>query len=163
MDIKEFKQKILDKLKGNGVDVSKFHLEVLNFIDENHLCSLWYGAGVATVNYKGHKFYLEANGDIRFDLYDENNEWIDGFVDKRNGGSLYGWNNDLLPNDEALSQLIEKNRIIFQNNNWFEIVVADSEGNVYDLMDVRDENELDEAIISMIEDMDKIIKYIEDN
>lgn len=30
-------------------------------------------------------------------------------------------------------------------------------------MDVRDEDELDEAIISMIEDMDEIIKYIEDN
>lgn len=66
MDIKEFKQKILDKLKRNGVDVSKFHLEVLDFIDENHLCSLWYGAEVAIANYKGHRFYLEANGDIRF-------------------------------------------------------------------------------------------------
>lgn len=156
-----FEKNILDRVD-KKIDTSLFELEVVDFIDSDHLDCLWYGGTVATVKYKGNIFSLEARGDVSATLLDEENNEFCYVKDKRNGGCFYEQIKGYLKNDNELHKAVEENRLVFGDNNWYEIFVTSPECNFYDLQDVCSSDDMAECIIEMIENMDEIIKYIKE-
>lgn len=160
-----FEKKILTNLEENGFDTSKIELEVQDFIDEEHKRSIWYGGVVATVEYKDHVFWLEAHGDISvtwFPLPGFDDAEYD-YINKNNSGAYQ--DDEALEhfiNDEHIGILSRSDRLVWQNNNWFEVLIEKPDGTKFDfgLDGVCNSDFLDECIEEMILAMDDILDNI---
>lgn len=163
-----FESKILRSLEAQGFDTSKINLEVQSFIDEEHKRCVWYGGVVATVEYKEHVFWLEAHGDVSVTWYP-----LPGFDDdeyeyfnKHNSGA-YSDSEALkhFINDEHVTTLTQADRLVWQNNNWFEVLVETPDGvkSDFGLNGVCDSDFLDECIEEMILTMDDMLNNINSN
>ena len=171
----EFKNQILNQLSETGFDISGIELEIIEFLDENHLNCLWYGGKVAKIKYKNYIFSLEAIGDVKCSLFDKNNNEIARLKDKNNMGNFYTVMSPYLKSDEDLSAAYNAGNLgvikpdndvylDFEDNNWFEIFVTSPNGEFHDLMLVCESSDnLDEAIKETIDSMDEIIKYLEED
>lgn len=159
--IEKFRQSILAQLKKQGFDVSQIDLSVEQFIDDEHKNCLWYGGVVATVEYCEHVFWLEALGDISATLLDlDYSEVLCDVKDKYNSGRFYEEMSYYIKNDKDLGCLVDEDRLVFNNNNWFEIFVETPDGVKHDLMDVCNSDDLDDCILEMIDSMDELIEYV---
>ena len=59
---------------------------IMNIIDHDHQCHYWYGGEVATIkHHKGYTFHIEALGDVRCYLLDENNNELSRNVFRNSG------------------------------------------------------------------------------
>lgn len=160
-----FEKKILAGLESEGFDTSKIELVVQNFIDEEHKHCIWYGGVVATVEYKSHVFWLEAHGDVSVTWFP-----LPGFDDdeyeyfNKNNSGAYSDSAALkhFINDEHFATLSQSDRLAWQNNNWFEILIEKPDGTKSDfgLDGVCDSEFLDECIEKMILTMDDMLDNI---
>lgn len=111
--------------------------------DSNHLDCLWYGGGVAWIDFPdGWQLIVEANGDIRIDCEVDGKEVY--FVDKVNGGSAYYE----LGRDFDDSDV---DKFVYGNNNWFEVNAISPDGEFIDLFGA--DNVLDDNILDALEDL----------
>ena len=163
-----FESKILRSLEAQGFDTSKIKLEVQNFIDEEHKHSIWYGGVVATVEYKDHVFWLEAHGDVsvtwlpQIGWYDDEYEYIN----KNNSGAYQDDEaRNCFVNDAHFEELDEAGRLVWQNNNWFEVLIETPDGvkSDFGLDGVCDSDFLDECIEEMVLTMDDMLNNINSN
>ena len=149
--IEKFRQSILAQLGNKDFDVSQIDLSVEQFIDDEHKNCLWYGGVVATVEYGEHVFWLEANGDVSATLLDlDYSEMLCDVRDKYNSGRFYEIMSSYIENDKVLGCLEDEGRLVFNNNNWFEIFVETPDGVMHDLMDVCNSDDLDDCILEMV-------------
>lgn len=82
----------------------------------DHLNCLWWGGHVATIVVDDdHQFTIDVIGDVYVDIGDES------FADKNNGGCVGYELRNYFKNDDELAEGIDKDKIIFQNNNWIEV------------------------------------------
>lgn len=160
-----FKKKILTGLESKGFDTSKIKLNIEDYIDEQHKRCIWYGGVVATVEYKDHVFWLEAHGDVSVASYAEgdSDEVEFDYSNKNNTGAYC--NSEALEffvNDAHFDELSQAERLVWQNNNWFEILVETPDGvkSDFGLDGVCDSDFLDECIEEMILTMDDMLNYI---
>ena len=161
----EFRLSILAQLKEKGFDVSQIKLSIEQFIDKEHKNCIWYDGTVATVEYKNHVFWLEANGDVSVtwlpqagfddDYYDYDNKNVSGAYHNENAL-------DHFVNDAHLAELDEAGRLVWQDNNWFEVFVETSDGVTYEMARVCNTDDLEECIFEMIEDMDLTINDLQE-
>ncbi len=122
-----------------------------NFYDEDHLDCFWYdGNSIATIEYKGYTICFDVCGDICVAFYDGNN-FIRGW--KRKNGSRPFFEDsecrDVIPDDTVLSEKAKSGDLIFENNNWINIVVIKEHNDTWDNIsepEVAGESNLLEAV-----------------
>ncbi len=158
--IKEFEQHLLSRLKENGLEASNIELEVIKFIDEEHMNCLWYGGPVAEIKYKGFLFSMEARGDINCTLFDINNNELGYVKDKNNAGRFRDEMAHCLANDTELYIAKNEGYLVLENNNWFEIFVRTPDMEWQQTTWLSESDDLEECIVEMIETVDEMIEEI---
>ncbi len=135
---------------------------VTDYIDDNHKSHYWYGGQCAKIEYKGYTFSIEAIGDVYW-YCEKDGDISDCYKDKNNSGRFYGEMSYRFKNDDELYEAIDKGELVFDYNNWWECFVIGPDGKFHDLMWDLDASYLDEAIDEVKENLDEMIKYIEEN
>lgn len=130
-------------------------------IDEKHLDCLWYGGRVAEMAYKDYLFTLGAYGDVRATLLDDNNNEVVEVRDKSNNGRFYEEMRSYIADDSELWKLYQEGRLVFENNNWWEVLIDAPDGTQHDLGWVCNDDNLIEALREMLDGMDEVITDIE--
>lgn len=136
------------------------------FADPARQDSLWYGGDCVTVEYKGYRFIISANGDVIGDLLEVQKDGspprnLEYVKDKGNRGEFGAMLRRYVDSDEHLSQILagqdDEYSIELQNNNWWEVFVVDPQGQFHDLMCVLDSDKLFDAVKEVIEARDELI------
>lgn len=135
-------------------------MEIIQKYDKDKQSSLWYGGAVAKMKYKGYDFYVMASGDVRAYLLDDNNEEIVYVKDKSNSGKFYDEMRHYIKNDTELYDLEENGKLIFDNNNWWEVYVEKDKQEVFS--DVLDSYLIEDAMDEVIVNKEQIIEFIEE-
>lgn len=94
---------------------------------EDRLDSVWYGGDMVTI-VLDNRYYITitAAGDIRAKIKG------DFYCDKNNGGCFEEYlTENGIENDQQLQEAIEKDEVLFGDNNWFEIVAWDDQEKDY--------------------------------
>ena len=103
------------------------------FYDENHLQDFWYdGNDIATIEYKNHLISFDVCGDVIIGVAKDGKS--DDMLNFRHkgGGEPFFHNSELkvvIPDDEAFEKAVCAYDIVFDNNNWINIIVTDLETN----------------------------------
>lgn len=128
--------------------------------------SLWYGGLVAEISYKGYTFMLGAYGDVRASLLNENDDEVVYVRDKNNAGAFFEEMKDYISDDFEL-ELLKSNEplergghtywLVFENNNWWEVLVETPDGHTLDTGWVCNGDLYSEAIAEIMENMDAFI------
>lgn len=134
--------------------------ECQDVIDERHLDCFWYGDRVAEVDYKGYTFILGAYGDVRATLLDENDNEIAEVRDIWNNGRFYHEMRHFIPDDAALIKLCQDGRLVYENSNWWKVLIDAPDGTHHDIGWVLNDDDLIDALTEMIDGMDKVIAEI---
>ena len=155
-----FEKHVLAQLTEKGFDVSQVELEIIEFMDNDHKDCSWYGGVVAEVKYKDFLFSLEARGDIICTLFDKNENEL-GYVKDRNNGSSFRYEMaHCLANDAELHKAEEDGRLIYENNNWFEIFVRTPDEEWHGKTWLSESDDIEESVFVMIETMDEMIEEL---
>lgn len=155
-----YEKHILSHLTEKGLDVSQIELEIIDFIDNDHKDCSWYGGTVAEVKYKDYLFSLEARGDIICTLFDKNEKEL-GYVKDRNNGSSFRYEMaHCLANDAELYRAKEDGRLVFENNNWFEIFVRTPDKEWQQATWLTETDDIEDCVFEMIETMDEMIEEL---
>lgn len=110
-------QKLFCKAKRLGVKL-KFHQA---WFHHQRLNCLWHGGTVAEIIVsKELTIELNAYGDVRATLYDEQGEELAYSKDKSNTGAFEDNMYPYLTTDKQLKEALEKNLLKLDNNNWIE-------------------------------------------
>lgn len=133
----------------------------MNIIDQHHQRHYWYGGEVATIKYyKGYTFHIEAIGDVRCWLMEEDNHELAYVKDKGNNGAFYGEMRNYIKDDAELIKYIRSGRLVVDNNNWWECSMTDIHG-WHDLGWVLDADLITEAIDEVLDALDAVISDFE--
>lgn len=133
-----------------------------SFYGENHLQDFWYGGnGIAGIEYRGHTIWFDVCGDVNVALYD-GDRFIEAFKRKGEGEPFFD-NSEVrkaLVDDDTLLKKICNYDLVFENNNWINIVIQHNEtGEYVSEPEVADECNLLEAVENAF---DPYIKYIDE-
>lgn len=151
--------------KTKNIKHEKVVVDIEQYIDPEHLYSVWYGGSVASIRYRGYNLDILANGDIS--LYGN----IDGeefsHKDKSNGGSVYDVLGKKITDKELMFYLKNpfyspENHLEFDNSNWFELFIAAQDGQEYSESYVLNADTLPEAIAEVLTDADDYIQAVEE-
>lgn len=110
-------QKLFCKAKRLGVKL-KFYQDYFHY---KRLNCLWHGGTIARIIVsKELEIELNAYGDVRATLYDENGKELAYSKDKSNTGAFTDNMYPYLTTDEQLHETLEKDLLKLDNNNWIE-------------------------------------------
>jgi hypothetical protein len=149
-------KKISEKLVKNGVDLNT--IEICQLAEDDKQMHYWYGGNVIDIKYRDAIFTIQAIGDIRFTLFDrEDDRQLFYVKDKTNGGFLYQDLSEYINSDEELMSLLmgehPKYTCEIENNNWWECgIIRDAEYN--DLMWDLESDTISDAILEVYFDME---------
>lgn len=138
-------------------------------VTDNKQHHFWYGGEVAEIKYKGNVFLIEAIGDVRLSLI-ENNKEVAYVKDKNNQGNFYHVMNSHVKDDKELEKLLEEHYsfsdrtdgkyLDIENNNWWECFIIDENGKHHDLMWNLESSNFKEAVVEVLFQMKEMLKYI---
>lgn len=107
-------------------------------IHDKRQYEIWYGGEIAIFEYRSRYFIsIEAIGDVKADLNDENGEMIIRVKDKQDNGRFYDEMQVYIPDDETLDRYLGYDgkdwtgeaRLIIWDNNWLEARIYDNKEN----------------------------------
>ena len=125
----------------------------LQNFDNDHRDSVWYGGAIVSIKIAQYKITISAIGDVRLWIGNEH------YVDKCNGGRMRQFlEENGIRNDEDLQFAIASGKVVFEDNNWYEFSIYDTNHKCYvDCEDTIIDDELDrEASFNWL------IDYIDD-
>ena len=117
---------------------------------------------MGNIYYKGYTIAFDVYGDISICVYPANG---DEPVNLRHKGGSKPFFDDVdcravIADDDALKRLIEDNNIVFENNNWINIVVINDRNQAYvSEVEAVGESNILEAVEA---NFDHYIKYVDD-
>ena len=135
---------------------------IADFIDNDHRSHYWYGGQCAKIEHNGYIASIEAIGDV-YAEYAPNGEYKCHVKDKNNVGWFYNETRNYIKGDKELYEAINNGDLIIDYNNWWECFIYDPQGNFHDLMWALDSDYLDDAIKEVEENLEDIIKQIEED
>lgn len=157
--MEQIKEKVEElQLEANNLGVI-LNIDANNFYEFMQHC-IWYGGEIASVEYRGMVVYVQANGDVDADLYDENGEHITHTKDKGNNGNFFHNMRDYIKNDEELIQLLGWNydatsdikpRLELTDNNWIE----------YEIYDTKNQEWVELGDCGVIDETDDVLDAID--
>lgn len=124
-------------------------------LDFDRQDSVWYGGYLGEIKYNGIVYEVQAVGEVRATLLDDNNEEVASVVDQNRAGAFYKEMRQFIKNDNKLRKLENKGKLYFGNNNWFEILVFDD-------IESPLHGEIIEAASSVTEVFTSLAEYIKD-
>jgi hypothetical protein len=130
-------------------------INTVHLIHPNKQSHYWYGGSVVKIVYKNYTFSIEAIGDVYVEYKN------DRCKDKHNLGYCFAFFSEHFNNDTELHDAIKNDTLQITNNNWWEVIVKDPQGNVHDLMHVLDSFLINDAVEEVIKIKDVLISYIE--
>lgn len=157
---------IVDKLEEKGVNFSA--LKFLDFIEGHKQHHLWYSGDVIMFNHEEIDIFLSALGAINITLLDKvNNEELVHIKNKFNSGKAYDELSRFIKNDMELKQIIlgehpKYEFHVFTDMNWWEAYIGYN-GKKYDIMWDLDAENVTEAIIEILKDLDNIYEFFREN
>lgn len=127
-------QKLIDVARDSG-----YIIRPCQKIHKDKLDSAWYDGKLFEINSDDYAVCIGAYGDVRAKLYAINSDMVIAYTNNRNNrGDFYEVMKDLIPTDECLYGLLQKGRLVFDLNNWFEVSVFDKKSQKYIGPDVLD-------------------------
>lgn len=120
-----------------------------DLIDETHLNCIWYGGPIAALEYKGYTVNFDVHGDVRLSiLSDDYSDTVFDYCNKNNSGAYTDAEfKHYIPDDETLYRLDKEEKLVWNNNNWLEMFVYDSDDNeITHLNTVLDDNLWEELL-----------------
>ena len=137
-----------------------------SFYDEDHVDCFWYdGNSIAEIEYRGYTICFDVCGDISVAVYaDEDFNKEPKLWKHKSGGRPFFEEGDCktaIVNDAVLSDLTRNYNLIFDNNNWINIVVVKKHDDTWDDVaepEVAGESNLLEAVEN---NFDHYIKFID--
>ena len=122
--------------------------------------SLWYGGGTVEIKYQGYTFSIDAIGDIRALLCEDDIE-LAYVKDKCNNSNFYCQMLSYLKSDKELLQALdgkhELYKLSLEDSNWWECSVTDEKGVWHDLAWCLDSDYLLDAVVEVLANMDSVI------
>lgn len=152
------------KLKGIKLQEDELgvKINIVDIIDKDHLDCTWYGGELGVIEYKGYKIVIGAYGDIRLDGY-INGSYVH-IKDKNNNGNVYSELGHVL-DDDGLYRLLDsdedKNRLEFEDNNWFEVDLISPDGDWIDLC--GSDNVLDGNLLDCFSSVKDYFDYVDED
>lgn len=135
---------------------------ITDLIDNDHRSHYWYGGQCAKIEHNGYIASIEAIGDV-YAEYAPNGECECYVKDKNNAGWFYNEMRNYIKGDKELYEAINNDDLIIDYNNWWECFIIDPQGNFHDLMWALDADYLDDAIKEVEENLEDMIKNIEED
>jgi hypothetical protein len=140
---------------------------ITDLIDNDHRSHYWYGGQCAKIEHNGYIASIEACGDVYAEYY-KGEECLIYVRDKSNSGRFYDEMRYYINNDKELYEAINVvsprgDSLLIDYNNWWECFIIDPQGNFHDLMWALDSDYLDDAIKEVEENLEDIIKQIEED
>ena len=144
-----------------------------NDIYDKRQYEIWYGGEIAAFEYRSRYFVsVEAIGDVKADLNDENGELIIRVKDKQDNGRFYDEMQVYIPDDQTLDRYLGydgKNwtgdaRLIIWDNNWLEAQIYDNKEGIWldtDCILIKSEGVLDIGYKNVMEYVDCCINKYE--
>lgn len=136
-------------------------VKIIDFIDKDHRSHYWYGGQCATIEHNGYTASIEAIGDV-YAEYAPKGEYKFHVKDKNNAGWFYHEMHNDIKSDQELYHAIQNGDLVIDNNNWWECFIYDKDGKFHDLMWALDDDYIDDAIETVKEELDRMIKYLEE-
>lgn len=100
------------------------------FIDDDHLCCVWYGGYIGGFMYKDYTVALEVHGDVVICGVVDGKDFE--YTNRLNNGAMSMAASDHLrtafKSDAELDKAIEDERIEYTANNWIEVFVQGPNG-----------------------------------
>lgn len=97
------------------------------FIDDDHLCCVWYGGYIGGFMYKDYTVALEVHGDVVICGVVDGKDFE--YTNRLNNGAMSMAASDHLrtafKSDAELDKAIEDERIEYTANNWIEVLCKD--------------------------------------
>lgn len=122
-----------------------------SFYDENHLDCFWYdGNSIATIEYKGYAVCFDVCGDVCVALYDGEN--LKKGLKHKSGSRPFFEDDECreeIVNDTVLREKSASGDLMFDNNNWINIIVIKEHDDTWDDVsepEVAGEDNLLEAV-----------------
>ena len=114
------------KLNGRTLPPGDIKIKLSQDIIDGYCDYSWYGGLIAEVSSMDSEYRVMANGDVIVNLLDKKtNDEIAYVKDKSNSGDFYSIMCPYIQNDTHLYEIIEdkdpKYKLIYSNNNWFEV------------------------------------------
>ena len=134
-------------------------LNIIDFNDETHQDSLWFGGEVATIKYKGCELSIYANGDVRTWLFDENGEEIARVKDRCNNSNFYSAMYQYVESDEELYALRENGRLVIDDGNWWELFCNNPDCSESVVLDA---SFISEAIKEVADSLDEMVEWFKE-
>lgn len=136
-------------------------IDIEQYIDREHLSSLWYGGCVASIFYKEYELSIVANGDI-FCSGCIKGEYFK-FKDKQNGGYLYDVLGNKITDYELMQFLTDpenslEDNLCFDDSNWFEVFITPKDGKEYSESYVLDADTLPNAVAEVLANAEEYIR-----
>lgn len=110
-------------------EAKQFGVELLTdpetFIDDDHLCCVWYGGDIGRFKYQGYTVSLEVHGDVVICGVVDGEDFE--YTNRLNNGAMSMAASDHLrtafKSDAELDKAIEDESIEYTANNWIEVFV----------------------------------------
>lgn len=134
------KEQILEKVTKLKKDALKIGLNLdlnPNDIHTFRQDAIWYGGRIGGFQYGDFYISIDAIGDVRATLYDENEDEIVTMKDKNNSGDFYQIMKQYISDDEQLFQFLGytdnpiKRFLTLDDNNWLEYNVYNTKTKQY--------------------------------
>lgn len=164
------KEQILEKVTELKKVASQIGLTLdldTNDIHEFRQDAIWYGGRIGGFQYGDYYISIDAIGDVRATLYNENDEEITTMKDRNNAGDFYQEMKQYILDDEQLFQYLgytdcdsTKIYLSLEDNNWLEYNVYNTKTKQYvelpALSNILEGNDVLEAF----EGLDDLIDYL---
>lgn len=138
------------------------HIKMQISYKDDHKNVIWHGGRVCEVTHRGFTFILGAYGDVEVELIDGNNNQLAWVKDRSNAGWFENEMSSYI-HDDAEYLSIRKGthpdgwHFEWHDNNWWEVLVDSPDGKQYDTGWVIDDDNIDDAIASMMDGIEAFI------
>lgn len=127
MNAKKSLKKFHEMLMANDASAT------VNFYDAEHLDCFWYdGNNIVSIDYKGFVICIDVCGDISISLQNVKDEELN-FKHKGCGRPFFEDTElkSYIKDDKKLNYYTRNGDLVFENNNWINVVIFNSETNEY--------------------------------
>ncbi len=158
---------LLHKLADEKLPLTTVEIVFLQEIQPAKGDSLWYGGEIVSIMYEGYEFVISADGDVRGTLFRvKDNSEVTDVRDKCSNGEFNEIMSPYIKNDAQLHTILNHEDteydIVLDDNNWYELMYVDKNGQYKDLQCALDDSVIFDAIASAISMIPEFITEIKE-
>ena len=158
---------LLHKLADEKLPPTTVEIIFLQNIEHAKGDSLWYGGEVTSIMYDGYEFVISADGEVRATLFRvKDNSDVISVRDVHSNGEFNEVMSPYIKNDAQLHTIMqdedEEYYLVLDDNNWYELMYVDKNGQYKDLGCALDDSFIFDAIASAVSMIPEFITRIKE-